>query len=203
MKKRQASQGRGWKYAFFLLLFFNVSFLGWAYLSFFSSKQDSGTADSYKKPIHTSMIEAEVTLEEVDLEALLFNYLVETEQNPITNVEVKEDVLLKGELQILGFPVEYLLQSKPFAMENGDIQLKVEEITLGSLSLPISQVLQLLTSQLSTDLPIRIDSKEKRIYILLTEIHNEVLSGIKLLKIDKEKQEYTFGITMNKEYLLQ
>ena len=57
---------------------------------------------------------------------------------------LKNEALLTGEFDLLGFPVSFYLYFDPFVMANGNIQLKAKSLSIGALGLPINQVLKMI-----------------------------------------------------------
>lgn len=54
---------------------------------------------------------------------------------------LENQAMLKGEFKILGANVDFYLYFDPFVMDNGNIQLKARDLSIGSLNLPVSQVM--------------------------------------------------------------
>ncbi|UJF14793.1 YpmS family protein [Jeotgalibaca sp. MA1X17-3] len=196
--------GKKWKTAFFVLLLAIIVFFTAAYFSLFSNvKNPNLTEFTSTQEQSTSTFTAEVTLNAIDLQTLLQQSLLELTEGSVPEIEVGEKIHLLGSLEVLGLPITYNLQGEPFLLEDGNLQIKIEKIKLGNLSLPIQQSLQILKSQIDPALPIEINTDEEVIHFLLSDIQTETVQEIKLLDINKELQEYTFEITLPKESLLQ
>lgn len=210
MSSNKEKRCSGWKWAFLILLLANVSVFIYIF-SLISSSGDSSGLDqtqTEKTNITTSpdsgLIDAQITLGNKDLEYLLNHILKENNASgQIPTIEISDYFLILGELQVFGLSAGYRIETEPFAMENGDLQLKVSSIEWGSLNLPTKQILQLMTSQLDPQLPLQIDPEAKTITVALSEESTETLKRISLQKISKELAEYTFNITITKENLLQ
>lgn len=204
LKKRNKKQINGWKLAFILLLLTNAIF--WIYIIInLQATPKVAPTDSLSKQTETSKagLTAEVGLNQADLEEMLQHFLSHQEGTANLTIDVGDTVQLMGEWEVFGFTVDYGIQTEPFATEDGNLQLKVQSIELGAFSLPVSQFLGLLAGQLDPALPLEIDSENKNIYVTLTKIENEWINQLKLLQINKEKQEYMFEITIPRENLLQ
>ena len=204
MEKKKRTQQNGWKLAFFILVTVNVLF--WVYLIInLQPVKTQEPADSVVVPIETKKegLTAEIALNQADLEDLLQQFLNHQEGTANLAIQVGETVQLTGEWEVFGFTVAYGIHTEPFATEDGNLQLKVQSIELGAFSLPISQFLGLLAGQLDPTLPIEIDSANESIHVNLATIQNEWINQLKLLRIDKEMQEYMFEITIPRENLLQ
>lgn len=204
MERKTSKKLNGWKASFFILLLAIILFFIAAYFSLFSNvKNPNLTEFISNQEQSTSTFTAEVTLNAADLQMLLQQSLLELTEEAVPEIEVGENIYLLGSLKVLGLPITYNIKGEPFILEDGNLQIKIEEIKLGNLSLPIQQSLQILKSQLDPAIPMEVNTDKEVIHFLLSDIQTETVQKIKLLDINKETQEYTFEITLSKESLLQ
>lgn len=204
MKKQINKKWNGWKAAFFVLFLVTIIFFTAAYFSLFSNvKSPNLSALTSNQEQSSSTFKAEVTLDATDLQTLLQQSLLELPDGPVPEIEVGDKVHLVGTVEALGLPITYNIEGEPFLLEDGNLQIKIEKIKLGNLSLPIQQSLQILKSQMDSKIPMEVHSGEEVINFLLSDIQTDTVQKIKLLDINKETQEYTFEITLPKESLLQ
>lgn len=208
MRRREKRSKPGWKWAFITLLLFNVGLA--LYLAsmlgplFGDDGEATGKKSNIQAPISQETVQATVTLANTDLERLLHQTLSASQtEEALPYIEIGEAVIIEGELSVMGFAVLYQIAAEPFAAEDGNLQLKVDRVELGSLSLPTKQVLKLLGAQLDPGLPLVVDADNQVILVLLSEIKTDTIERIKLEKIEKDTREYTFNITILKENLLQ
>lgn len=89
---------------------------------------------------------------------------------------LKNEALLTGEFDLLGFPVSFYLYFDPFVMANGNIQLKAKSLSIGALGLPINQVLKMI--QNNSEIPEWIDIQPKEEMIILRLDQFELKNGI-------------------------
>ena len=104
---------------------------------------------------------------------------------------LKNEALLTGEFDLLGFPVSFYLYFDPFVMANGNIQLKAKSLSIGALGLPINQVLKMI--QNNSKLPEWIDIQPKEEMIILRLDQFELKNGMffradKINLVDNEIQ---------------
>ncbi len=95
---------------------------------------------------------------------------------------LKNEALLTGEFDLLGFPVSFYLYFDPFVMANGNIQLKAKSLSIGALGLPINQVLKMI--QNNSEIPEWIDIQPKEEMIILRLDQFELKNGM-FFKADK------------------
>ena len=106
-------------------------------------------------------------------------------------VVLKNEALLTGEFDLLGFPVSFYLYFDPFVMANGNIQLKAKSLSIGALGLPINQVLKMI--QNNSKIPEWIDIQPKEEMIILRLDQFELKNGMffradKINLVDNEIQ---------------
>lgn len=104
---------------------------------------------------------------------------------------LKNEALLTGEFDLLGFPVSFYLYFDPFVMANGNIQLKAKSLSIGALGLPINQVLKMI--QNNSEIPEWIDIQSKEEMIILRLDQFELKNGMffradKINLVDNEIQ---------------
>lgn len=104
---------------------------------------------------------------------------------------LKNEALLTGEFDLLGFPVSFYLYFDPFVMANGNIQLKAKSLSIGALGLPINQVLKMI--QNNSEIPEWIDIQPKEEMIILRFDQFELKNGMffradKINLVDNEIQ---------------
>ena len=104
---------------------------------------------------------------------------------------LKNEALLTGEFDLLGFPVSFYLYFDPFVMANGNIQLKAKSLSIGALGLPINQVLKMI--QNNSKIPEWIDLQPKEEMLILRSDQFELKNGMffradKINLVDNEIQ---------------
>ena len=77
--------------------------------------------------------------------------------------------LLTGKYTILGYDIMFYIYLDPYVLENGDLQLVVNSISIGSLSLPASELLSYVEKKLQIPEWVEIDSENETIVLHLSE----------------------------------
>ena len=93
----------------------------------------------------------------------------------LNNKSVKYDfylenqALLNGTFKLLGFPVEFYLYFEPYVMNDGNVLLEAKSVSVGSLNLPISQVLKQVEK---LDLPewVEVKSNDEQVVLHLNQL---------------------------------
>ncbi|HET7578721.1 MAG TPA: YpmS family protein [Bacillales bacterium] len=106
----------------------------------------------------------------------------------------KKDMVLDGNIQLLGSPIEFQMKFTPKVLDDGNLVLKEHSIRLGLFNLPVDRVLEYI--QKSAQLPdsIRILPKKKEIYLALTKIHIENQFYLRARKMDLKHNQIQFSV---------
>ncbi|MGX6977771.1 YpmS family protein [Vagococcus elongatus] len=82
---------------------------------------------------------------------------------------LENQALLNGTFKVLGYPMEFFLYFEPYVMQDGNIQLKAKNVSIGSLGLPVSQVMNQVAG---FDMPkwVEIDPKKEQIILHLDQL---------------------------------
>lgn len=82
---------------------------------------------------------------------------------------LENQALLNGTFKVLGKDIQFYLYFDPFVLENGNIELQAKSLSIGTLSLPILEVMNFIKK--SYDIPewIEIHPKKKTIIVNLNK----------------------------------
>ena len=103
-------------------------------------------------------------------------------------------ILFEGTYTFLGYEVPLYIYFQPSRLESGAIQLKITSFSVGTLTLPESEVLKYLKS--SVDLPnfVEVLPKESVININIQNIKNDAGIFLKATTIDLVGDRFNFDI---------
>lgn len=91
---------------------------------------------------------------------------------------LEKNALLNGTFKVLGHDMQFYLYFDPFVMENGDIQLKATSLSIGSLPLPITQVMKYVASDYEIPKWVDVQPSSKTIILHLSQF--ELQNGMRL-----------------------
>lgn len=138
----------------------------------------------------------DVSTNKADLNKIIHHYLVtEGFTGPIDyEVLVKDQVELYGTFPVFGQNLEMMLTFEPKALENGDLVLRQESISIGTLNLPVSYVMKVIQSNYKLPDWVSIQPNEKTIYVSLQEM--ELKSDIKIRanSFDLKRDDISFTL---------
>ncbi|MCM2531917.1 YpmS family protein [Neobacillus pocheonensis] len=131
-----------------------------------------------------------------DLNQLINHYLkTEAANSPIDyHVHLGNEVELYGVLPFISDTLNMKLTLEPEALQNGDLVLKQKSISIGSLQLPVSYVLQFISENYKLPKGVVIQPNDQLIYINMQQLNLKSNIKIKVNKFDLKKDDIAFTI---------
>lgn len=195
MKQNQIGKKNNlWKWGFIVLFAVNCGFfvlIGSRLLQ----KPSDLTQIKTTKRVATTKIGTLVTTKE-QLNTAINSYLVDYQssntqyQTYITN----SGILFETTYTLLGYKTPLSLYLQPYRLETGAIQLKITSFTVGTLSLPESEVLQYIKSSVKLPDFVEIIPKKSVININLQNIKIKEKLIIKAKTVDLINDKITFDL---------
>lgn len=183
-----------WKIGFLLLLGINL-LIAIVMLSLVMSPSDGPQTSKVESPMgeHVSF---QVKSNKNDLNKLINHYIKEeAADSPIDyRVLLGDEVELYGTLPFFSDELNMKLTFEPRALQNGDLVLQQKSMTIGSLHLPISYVLNFIGKNYKIPKGVDIRPKDQLIYIHMQQLKQKSDIKIKADKFDLEKDDIAFTI---------
>jgi len=133
-----------------------------------------------------------------DLNKLINSYL----QNELKNqpldykVTLAEKVMLIGTITAFGRDIDLVMTFEPLAMENGDLLLKQESVSVGQLQLPVSYILKYISDNYSLPEWITIDSNARTVYAALTQLELKSNMKVKVDHFNLKNDDISFSLSV-------
>jgi len=115
------------------------------------------------------------------------------------NFELRNEALLTGEFQVLGFPITFYLYFDPYVTEEGNVQLKAKSLSIGTLDLPTSEVLKMIKRSFKFPEWIEVNADEQVILIRLDQFRMQNGLFIKANKINLVDDEIQMSLYLPAE----
>lgn len=109
-----------------------------------------------------------------------------------------QQILLEGQLSLLGKSYPLYIYFQPSKLDNGNILLTVKDFSVGTFQIPQKMVLQLLSKNKNIPDFIQISPKESTITIVLPEIDNDFGIYVKANTIDLYNDKIVFDLYQKK-----
>lgn len=109
-----------------------------------------------------------------------------------------QQILLEGQLSLLGKSYPLYIYFQPSKLDNGNILLSVKDFSVGSFQIPQKMVLQLLSKNKNIPKFVQISPKQSTITILLSEMDNDFGIYAKANTIDLYNDKIVFDLYQRK-----
>ncbi|MFC6260323.1 YpmS family protein [Levilactobacillus fujinensis] len=116
----------------------------------------------------------DVTLNKAQVNALADYYVNKSLKNSALkySFQVTNHAMLTGSTQVLGANVNFVLLFKPTVLSSGDVQLKAQKLSIGSLPVPVSFVMNYIAKNYPLPKWVAMDTKAETMTLHLTAIGN-------------------------------
>ncbi len=200
-RKNDRNKINGWKWAFIALVV--VIFGFFVYLG--TLLQPISTNQPVQEQVISTNNQVSLTtsLTKADAEIIINDYLDASmgEDFSAYDIVLSNNLEIHGQLEIFSFDVPFTLYFSPYALENGNIQLRGEAVELANFSLPVSGVMSLLARQLELPGFIAVDSNRQIIEIYLIELMEDYSFDLAVTQINLEEDIIEFNLGMDREML--
>ncbi len=117
----------------------------------------------------------QVSLKKAQINQIIDYYLNEYQKKSGIKYKfyLEDQALLQGNFKILGHKMKFYLYFDPYVMENGDVQLKAKSLSIGTLELPISQIMSYVQNSYQLPKWVEVNTKSKTILLNLNKFKLE------------------------------
>jgi uncharacterized protein YpmS len=181
-----------WKSLFFLLALINITILIFFLLYIFSPAEQTKII---KEDIGTENAQFHVQTNKKDLGLLVNQYIAEQQDGPLNyQVSLDEYVNLTGVISIFTQKLQMKITFEPKVLENGDLLLQYEKMSIGRLRLPASLVLKYVGEQNRFPDWIVIQPNDESVYVKLQSMKLKSGLIVKANEFDLPKDNISFRL---------
>ncbi|WP_320164905.1 YpmS family protein [uncultured Trichococcus sp.] len=192
-----------WKLAFISLALMLAIAAVWLFSKITMEQPGQSAEDAQVAVQSKDRLTVGLSLNNTELAVIANEYMKSEQSLAGYSLEITDVATLKGETVLLGFSIPFALSGEPHATTDGNLQLKVTDISLGGLSLPEKEALRLLAQFLTLPAFVSLDAESETVLMNLSGIDLPKESAIRLLSIDKETKEYSFEVSIPAENLIE
>ncbi|WP_371862645.1 YpmS family protein [Tetragenococcus halophilus] len=98
--------------------------------------------------------------------------------------QLENQAMLTGDFEVLGAPITFYLYFDPYVTDNGNVQLKADSLSIGTLDLPVGQVMKMIEKSFKFPKWIEFDPDEETVLLRLDQFRMENGLFIKAEKIN-------------------
>ena len=202
-EKQQQRPTNIWKWAFLILLGLLIGCVTWFAVQIFSQPADTEIEDTTTQQVASSEnIHFEVRSEKQELEDIANQFLQkESKDNSAIQYKltIRDSVVISGELNIFNIPVDFELNLDPYVMQNGNLQLRATDLSLGDLRLPVSFVMKQMDKQLNLPDMVSVNADSKFIVVQLDEFYLDSGIHFSMEHINLEQNDIRVNVYIPKE----
>jgi uncharacterized protein YpmS len=182
-----------WKSGFLLLLGVNLLIIISLFIMLMMPVNQKEIQHTELKGDHVAF---EVKSNKADLNKLINQYMEkEIADSPIDyQVKLRDEVELHGTLPFFSQQLNMKLTFEPEALKNGDLVLKQKSISIGSMDLPVSYVLNFIRDNYKLPNGVDIRPNDKLVYVNMQQL--KIKSDIKIQanKFDLKNNNISFTL---------
>lgn len=181
-KSKMAKTINPWKLAFLGLIGVLVGFL--LFIGIRATQVREPDFDSSKIAKRSGNPVLTIQSNKQQINELIAFYLDDFQKNSDVTYDfyLENEAMLAGNFKILGHPIQFNLYFDPYVMDNGNVQLKAKSLSIGTLGLPIRDILGFV--QRDYNLPDWVEVMPEDKYILLRLDKFQMQNGL-FIRADK------------------
>lgn len=200
--REKKSSVNWWKWAFLglvlVLILFVVQLMGSFQSVSINEPNNNEVTHTDQEMVFTATANREDT--EQFINTFLSTVLDEEENN--LSVELKDQLLVHGQLEVFQLNVPFTISFDPYILENGNVQLRASAVELGTFSLPVGATMSLVADQFYVPDFIAIDSEEEMIVINLNEFNTEQNISVEMVRIDLPEDEIQMNLYIHEDEII-
>lgn len=174
-----------WKLAFFLVMGILIGISCFIFIRVNTLREPEGFIENISiQSDDEPALQIQMTKSQTN--KLINYYLNEFQSNsPVKyNFILDKQALLNGKFKFLGADLNFYLYFDPYVTTNGEVQLKAKSLSIGSLPLPISELMNFIKKNFDLPLWVEVDSKKEMIILHLNQFKLENGMFFNVEKID-------------------
>lgn len=193
--KSQKKKTNYWRLAFLLLvglLLGTALFLG---MRVTQTREDIQSSIPQSSELEgNTVLSVNATKEQIN--QLIAHFLEDYQEgSDITyNFYLENQALLNGTFKVLGYPIEFYLYFDPYVMDNGNIQLKAKSLSIGTLGLPIKEILNFVKKEYKLPQWVEVNPKDSTILLRLDQFKMQNGLYIRAEKINLVEDEIEISV---------
>ncbi|MGF2616757.1 DUF2140 family protein [Rossellomorea vietnamensis] len=182
-----------WKASFFTLLGFNILVILFvAVLLMVPIEDDELPEESLNERENVAF---QIRATKKDLNQIIDHYIEDEFTAPVDySVVLDDQVVLNGAVPVFTSEINFKMTFEPKALENGDLLLKQDSISVGALNLPVEHVLKIIRDSYEFPEWIKIQPNEELIYVSLQNLEMKSDLKVRAEKFDLENDNIVFNM---------
>lgn len=188
-----------WKVAFLVLIGFIIGSIAFIFVRVTQVREPS------YKPV-PELVEKDGTpviaiqSNKKQINALIDFYLGDFQKGSdiIYSFHLENEALLNGTFEVLGHPIQFSLYFDPYVMANGNVQLKAKSLSIGTLGLPMKEILSFIQREYKLPNWVEVKPDEQTILLRLDQFRMQNGLFIRAEKINLVDDDIRMNIYLPK-----
>ncbi|MBO1306778.1 YpmS family protein [Enterococcus sp. 669A] len=190
----------GWKIAFLVLvglLLGSGVFLATRVLS----TRETNLPPSSETTVPEGSPVLTMNMDKKKLNTVMEYFLTEFQKDSDIKYEfyLENQALLKGQFSLLGADINFYLYFDPYVMDNGNVQLRARDLSIGTLNLPVSEVMSMIVRSYKFPEWVEVSPKDQTIELKLDQFKLQNGMFIRADHIDLIGDDIQFGLYLPQE----
>ncbi|ERJ77770.1 YpmS family protein [Streptococcus sobrinus] len=198
MKQKKTGKHNLWKWGFLTLLAFNIAFVGILALRLGTFREPSSHISQTVSQEDVKIGTFKSSRDQLNdtVQAYLKQY--QTKTYSYSFKATSKNVMFEGTYTVLGYKDPLYVYFTPVVLGDGSIQLNVDSVSAGTLSLPVSEVLKFIDANYKLPKFVEVDSKKGTLILNLPKMDNKVGLYAKATDFDLVNDKISFDVYKKK-----
>ena len=194
MKLKQNGKINWWKWGFLLILAINVAFVGVIASRLIQVREPAAEKVSSKKTDSVKVGTFSTNREQLNETVAAYLKEYQTDRMSYTVYATSSAIMFEGKYTLLGYEVPLYIYFQPSRLSSGAVQLNITSFSVGTLSLPESEVLKYIKSSYQLPSFVKVLPDESAININIQHLKNDADLYLKATTIDLVGGQFNFDI---------
>ncbi|MGX7243386.1 YpmS family protein [Enterococcus quebecensis] len=112
---------------------------------------------------------------------------------------LENEAMLNGTFEVLGHPIQFYLYFDPYVMDNGNVQLKAKSLSVGTLGLPIKEILKFVQRDYKLPSWVEVNPDDSTVLLRLDQFRMQNGLFIRAEKINLVDDDIRMNIYLPKD----
>lgn len=112
---------------------------------------------------------------------------------------LENEAMLNGTFEVLGHPIQFYLYFDPYVMDNGNVQLKAKSLSIGTLGLPMKEILKFVQRDYKLPNWVEVNPDDRTVLLRLDQFRMQNGLFIRAEKINLVDDDIRMNIYLPKD----
>lgn len=192
--KKNGKKINWWKWGFLLILAINIAFVGVVASRLIQVREPAAENVSSKQTDSVKVGTFSTNREQLNETVAAYLEDYQTDQMSYTVYATSSAIMFEGTYTLLGYEVPLYIYFQPSCLDSGAVQLKITSFSVGTLSLPKSEVLKYIKSSYKLPSFVEVLPDESAININIQNLENDADIYLEATTIDLVGDQFNFDI---------